>query len=156
MPVGAVIHEPVVPAVTIAAAIPKGDRVEWMVQKLTEVGVGEIVLLHCARSAVRWEGERGQKQLAKLRKIAREAAMQSRRVWLPTVSGPVEYAEMAAREGAVIAEPDGPPFTGATVVIVGPEGGFTPDELALAQATVSLSAQVLRVETAAVVAAVLA
>ncbi|CAB4363682.1 MAG: RsmE family RNA methyltransferase [Actinobacteria bacterium] len=156
VPVGAVIHEPVVPAVTIAAAIPKGDRVEWMVQKLTEVGVGEIVLLHCARSAVRWEGERGQKQLAKLRKIAREAAMQSRRVWLPTVSGPVEYAEMAAREGAVIAEPDGPPFTGATVVIVGPEGGFTPDELALAQATVSLSAQVLRVETAAVVAAVLA
>ncbi len=156
VPDGAVIHEPAVTALTIAAAIPKGDRVEWMVQKLTEVGVGEIVLLHCVRSAVRWDGERSQKQLAKLRKIAREAAMQSRRVWLPTVSGPVDYAEMAAREGAVVAEPDGTPFTGAALVIIGPEGGFSPDELALARATVCLSQQVLRIETAAVVAAIMA
>src|SRR6478609_8691653 len=43
------------PGVTIAAAIPKGDRLEWMAQKLTEVGVGTIVLVDCARSVVRWK-----------------------------------------------------------------------------------------------------
>ena len=43
---------------TIAAAIPKGDRPEWMVQKLTELGVAAIVLVDCARSVVRWDGER--------------------------------------------------------------------------------------------------
>jgi 16S rRNA (uracil1498-N3)-methyltransferase len=152
-PDGPVRHEPAPTACTIAAAIPKGDRAEWMVQKLTEIGVTEIVLLHCARSVVRWEGERGAKQLTRLQRVAREAAVQSRRVWLPVVRGPVPFAEAAALPGAVLAEPDGDVGVTATTVLIGPEGGFSPEELAAPVPRVRLVDTVLRVETAAVVAA---
>ena len=138
---------------TIAAAIPKGDRLEWMVQKLTEIGVAEIVLMHCARSVVRWEGDRAVKQLARLQRVAREAASQSRRVWLPALRGPVPFAEAASLPGAVLAEPDGTPGPVGEVVLIGPEGGFAPEELAVPLPRVGLLPTVLRVETAAVVAA---
>jgi 16S rRNA (uracil1498-N3)-methyltransferase len=138
---------------TIAAAIPKGDRLEWMVQKLTEVGVTEIVLVHCARSVVRWDGDRAAKQLARLQRVAREAAVQSRRVWLPTLRGPVPFAEAAMIPGVVLAEPDGQPGIAASAVIIGPEGGFSAEELSLPLARLRLVDTVLRVETAAVVAA---
>ena len=138
---------------TIASAIPKGDRLEWMVQKLTEVGVTEIVLVQCARSVVRWDGDRAAKQLARLQRVAREAAVQSRRVWLPTLRGPVPFAEAAAIPGAVLAEPDGQPGIAASAVIIGPEGGFSAEELSLPLARLRLVDTVLRVETAAVVAA---
>jgi 16S rRNA (uracil1498-N3)-methyltransferase len=154
---GEVHREPPPQPCRIAAAIPKGDRAEWMVQKLTEVGATDIVLLHCARNVVRWEGERGAKQLARLQRVAREAASQSRRVWLPAVRGPVPFAEAAGWSGAVLAEPDGDAQlgddVGADLVLVGPEGGFSADELAAPIAHVRLLPNVLRVETAAVVAA---
>ena len=157
VPMGEVVHERAPRPCHIAAAIPKGDRAEWMVQKLTEVGATEIVLLHCARSVVRWEGERGAKQLARLRRVAREAASQSRRVWLPEVAGPVPFSEVASRRGAVMAEPDGDVdlVTGsaAELVLVGPEGGFSAEELAAPVAHVRLLDTVLRVETAAIAAA---
>lgn len=141
----------------IAAAIPKGDRAEWMVQKLTEVGANRIVLLHCERSVVRWEGERGRKQLARLERVAREASMQSRRVWLPEVTGPVALADVLGSD-AIVAEPTGGSWRAARTVIIGPEGGFSAAELAAAAQAgsgfVSLGEQVLRVETAAIVAAV--
>lgn len=140
-------------ACTIAAAIPKGDRLEWMVQKLTEIGVTEIVLVHCARSVVRWDDDKAAKQLARLQRVAREAAVQSRRVWLPTLRGPVPFAEAAAIPGAVLAEPDGQPGLAASVVIIGPEGGFSSDELAVPLQRLQLVDTVLRVETAAMVAA---
>lgn len=147
-----------VPSLTIASAIPKGDRVEWMVQKLTEIGVAEVVLLHCERSVVRWEGDRAERQLLRARRVGREAAMQSRRVWLPTISGPVSCADVLARDGVAVAEPGGVAphalVVQPTTVVIGPEGGFSKKELALAPATVSLSRNVLRIETAAVVAAV--
>ncbi|MDO8390191.1 MAG: RsmE family RNA methyltransferase [Actinomycetota bacterium] len=154
-PAGPSVHEGQRAAPTIASAIPKGDRVDWMVQKLTEVGVHGIVFLHCARSVVRWEGERGERQLAKMRKVAREAAMQSRRTWLPELRGPLAVDELLMAPGVVVADPAGEPFRGAATVVIGPEGGFTPDELAKAQRLVRLSDHVLRVETAAIVAAVL-
>jgi 16S rRNA (uracil1498-N3)-methyltransferase len=124
-----------------------------MVQKLTEIGVSEIVFLHCARSVVRWEGDRAGKQLARMRRIAKEAAVQSRRVWLPTLRGPVSFTEVVATPGVVLAEPDGDPAATGTCVVVGPEGGFSPEELALPVPRVRVSNTVLRVETAAVVAA---
>jgi 16S rRNA (uracil1498-N3)-methyltransferase len=149
---------PNLPSVTIAAAIPKGDRAEWMVQKLTEVGVDRIVLVDCARSVVRWSGERAARSRERLFRVAREAAMQSRRTYLPVVEGPLPVVEVLARPGTVAAEPGAqpwPPMVGATTVVVGPEGGFTAAELAHAAGVVSLGETVLRVETAAVVAAVL-
>jgi 16S rRNA (uracil1498-N3)-methyltransferase len=151
--VGDVVHETSLRPCTIATAIPKGDRLEWMVQKLTEVGVAEIVLLHCSRSVVRWDGERAAKQLVRLQRIAREAAVQSRRVWLPVLRGPVPFAEAAALPGAVLAEPDGDVGVAATVVLIGPEGGFSAEELAAPVPRLRLLDTVLRVETAAVVAA---
>lgn len=138
---------------TIATAIPKGDRAEWMVQKLTELGVSDIVLLHCERSIVRWNTERATGQLARLTRVAREAAMQSRRVWLPQLRGPVAVAAMAALPGAAMADPDGATTEVPNVVLIGPEGGFTDAERQLCRHTIRLGAHVMRVETAAVCAA---
>lgn len=150
---GDAIAEPSPPSLTIATAIPKGDRVEWMVQKLAELGVTEIVFVDCARSVVNWTGERAERQLARLTKVAREASAQSRRVWLPVVRGPIALAEAAALPGAVMADPDGEPARDASTVLVGPEGGFTDEERRLCRRLVSLGPQILRVETAAICAA---
>ena len=154
-PDGDVVIEPRTdPPITIAVAVPKGDRAEWMVQKCTEVGVDRIVLLSAARSVVRWDDERAARHLDRLRLVASEAAMQSRRVWLPEVVGPV--AADSVLPSAVAAEPGARPLVPAdTTVAIGPEGGWSPEELSLAGDTVSLGPHVLRVETAAVVATAL-
>ena len=142
------------PLLTIAVAPPKGDRLEWLVAKCTEVGVDRIVLLEAEHSVVRWTGERLERQLARLRRIAAEASMQSRRVWLPEIAGPQPALEVLPE--VAVAEPGGRPVTAAdTAIAVGPEGGWSPKELEVAASTVSLGPNVLRVETAAVAAAVL-
>ena len=154
---GPVVTESTDAPLTIAVAIPKGDRAEWMVQKLTELGVSEIVFMNCARSSVRWKGDRAGKQLARLSRVAREAAMQSRRVWLPQLRGPVDFADVAALAGAVAADPDGEPAIAATpeatTVLIGPEGGFSESERELCRRSVTLGPHILRVETAAICAA---
>ena len=145
--------ERVVPEITIGFALPKGDRPEWIVQKLTEIGVDHVVVLHAERSVVRWEPDRAERNIAKLVKVAREASMQSRRVWLPTVSGPLR-ADQVIGESVSLAEPDGDALTlAATTVLIGPEGGWTPNELNITASHVSLGKSILRVETAALVAA---
>ncbi|MDP2293493.1 MAG: RsmE family RNA methyltransferase [Actinomycetota bacterium] len=163
VPAGEVQAETAPRSFTVASAIPKGDRLEWMVQKLTELDVSEIVLLHCARSAVRWDAAKAARQLPRLARVAREASMQSRRVWLPTVSGPVAFDAVASGADVVIADPSGEPFTkgerslterGRLTVVIGPEGGLSEEELASGPPLVSLGARILRVETAALVAAV--
>ena len=150
-----VVEPPPRPA-AVLSAIPKGDRAEWMVQKLTEIGATSIGFIDCARSVVRWDAERGRRQGERLRRIAREAAMQSRRLWLPEIHEVVPIA-VAARNGCcAIAELDGADeVADVDTVLVGPEGGFTADELALVVRRVSLSRNVLRVETAALVAVVM-
>jgi 16S rRNA (uracil1498-N3)-methyltransferase len=74
------------PALTVAFAPTKGDRPEWVTQKLTELGVDRIVPLRARRSVVRWDGERGRRAVERLRRVAREASAQSRRTWLPEVT----------------------------------------------------------------------
>jgi len=141
-------------SVTVAVAPPKGDRLEWLVQKCTEVGVARLVLVDAERSVVRWDPDRATKQLDRLRRIAAEAALQSRRTWLPEVVGPCPAADVLP--DAAVAEPGGRPVAPADACIaVGPEGGWSPGELARAADRVSLGPNVLRVETAAVVAATL-
>lgn len=137
---------------TVACTIPKHDRPEWIVQKLTELGVDRIVLLHAERSVVRWNVDRADRHVAKLRRVAAEALQQSRGVWLPEIAGPLPAIEMLPTAAA--AEPGAAPI-GAdhTVVAIGPEGGWSQDELAAAATTVSIGETVLRVETAAIVAA---
>jgi 16S rRNA (uracil1498-N3)-methyltransferase len=155
---GEIVTEAPEPQPTVAAAIPKGDRLEWMVQKLTEVGVDRIQLIDCARSVVRWNASRAAAQLARLDRIVREAAMQSRRVWLPELVAPVPVATVLGVEGVVVADPAGAPLESLAhlphTVVVGPEGGFSADEIGGAT-LVALGTNVLRVETAALVAAVL-
>ena len=138
---------------TIAVAIPKQDRPEWLVQKATELGIDHIVFLHAERSVVRWEADRAVRHVTRLNRVAAEAMMQSRQVWLPEITGPFAAADMLRR--AVAAEPGGRPVTpGDRTIAIGPEGGWTPDELAIAQDRVGLGDGVLRVETAALVACV--
>lgn len=137
----------------IFLAIPKADRPEWIVQKLTEVGVTRIVWLHTERGVVHWEGARAVRHRERLARVVQAAAQQSRRVWFPVVEGPVPAASILPTTS--VAEPGGRALTTADRrMAIGPEGGWTANELAQAEDQVDLDPQILRVETAALVAAV--
>lgn len=139
--------------ITIGVAIPKHDRPEWIVQKLTELGADRIVFLIGERSVVRWDGDRADRHIDKARRVALETLHQCRGVWLPAVEGPMPAA--AFLPGAVAAEPGGRVVRpGDTTIAVGPEGGWAETELALARDSVSLPGGILRVETAALTACV--
>ena len=148
------------PALTVAFAPVKGERPEWVVQKLTELGIDRIVPLRSERSVVRWTGDAGQA-------TRREAAPGG-----PRGRGPVP-PRLAARgqrhRGAspscrrwvgpgevVLAQLSGDrPTLAQRVVAVGPEGGWSTDELASGLPTVGFGLSVLRAETAAVTAGAL-
>jgi 16S rRNA (uracil1498-N3)-methyltransferase len=141
------------PPLTVAFAPVKGDRPELVVQKLTEVGVDRLVVFTAARSVVRWEGERGDRHVARLARVAREAAAQCRRLWLPSV----ERSDLAVlvADGAVLSDMGGRvPTPADRTVVVGPEGGWTAQETEGREA-VTLGEHVLRAETAAIAAGVL-
>lgn len=143
------------PRLTVAFTPVKAERPEWVVQKLTELGVDRIVVLSAARSVVRWEPARARTVLERLRRVAAEATAQSRRVWLPEVTGVVGL-ESLDRAGMALAEPGGPALgAGVTGIAVGPEGGWSREELASGWPIVGLATHVLRAETAAIAAGVL-
>jgi 16S rRNA (uracil1498-N3)-methyltransferase len=144
------------PDICVAVALVKGERPELVVQKLTELGVDRIALFDAARSVVRWDVDKVARNVERLRRVAREAAMQCRRARLPVVDAPVPFTELVARPGVAVATRDGePPSLAWPTVCVGPEGGWTDDELALAPHRVALGDHVLRAETAAIGAGVL-
>jgi 16S rRNA (uracil1498-N3)-methyltransferase len=141
------------PVLTVGFTPTKGHRPEWAVQKLTELAVDRILVLHTDRSVVVWPGDRAAAHLDRLRRIAREAAMQSRRVWLPEVVG---VQAPSAYPTAALADPGGrPPAAGDTTVLCGPEGGWSDEERRAAPARIGLGPGVLRAETAAVTAGAL-
>lgn len=160
------------PAVSVLLSAPKGERLGWAVQKLTEVGVDAIVVVEAARSVRRWDAERAGRALGRLSAVAREAAKQSRRRHLPEVLGPRPWdaalADAIGRGPAVVlwegAErrladvlPEDPPE--AVAVVVGPEGGIPEEDAREAErrgaVVAGLGPQILRTETAAVVGAAL-
>ncbi|MFL6051779.1 MAG: 16S rRNA (uracil(1498)-N(3))-methyltransferase [Actinoallomurus sp.] len=157
------------PRIVVVQALPKGDRGELAVETMTEVGVDVIVPWTAARCVTQWRGDRRAKALGRWRSTAREAAKQSRRAWLPEVTEPADTAAAAERvAGAALAlilheEAERPlsgidvPATGDIVVVVGPEGGLTDDEIAAFQTAggtpVLLGPTVLRTSTAGVAAA---
>ncbi len=150
-----VVHPPR-PEITIGFALVKGSRPELVVQKLTELGVDVIVPFTAERSVVRWDADRSARQTERLRRIAREAAMQSRQVYLPTVGEVAEFAGVAELPGAVRADPLGQPVTlDRPTVLIGPEGGWSDRERRRLPDSVRLSSSVLRSETAAITAAAL-
>jgi 16S rRNA (uracil1498-N3)-methyltransferase len=156
------------PAVTVVQALPKGDRGELAVEVLTEVGVATVVPWASARSVAVWRGERAAKALARWRSTAREAAKQARRAWFPEVTelATTEQAValVAGADLAVVLHEEATtplaavpvPTAGTVVVVVGPEGGLTDDEVAGFAAAgahvVRLGDEVLRTSTAGVAA----
>jgi 16S rRNA (uracil1498-N3)-methyltransferase len=152
------VDPPVGPPVTIAFAPVKGDRPEWVVQKLTEQGVDRIVPLVTARSVVRWDGDRADRALTRLRRVAREASAQCRRAHLPEITAVTTLDRLVADSPGPVspAQPGGdPPSLRCTTLAVGPEGGWDAAELAVGAPPTGLGPTVLRAETAAVVAAAL-
>jgi 16S rRNA (uracil1498-N3)-methyltransferase len=157
------------PLLTVAQALPKGDRGELAVELMTEVGVDVILPWAAERSITKWQGERGDKALAKLRATAREAAKQSRRAWLPEVTGLATTTALARRARAaacaVVLEADASaklhelplPDVGEILLLVGPEGGISPAERATLRESGAIEARlsptVLRTSTAGAVAA---
>lgn len=141
------------PVLTVACARTKGDRPELAVQKLTELGVDRILVFEAERSVARWSPDRAPRQLERLQKVAREAAMQSRRVHLPEV-GIGDFATLVATEGAALADLDGDaPSLEYPTMLIGPEGGWS-DHERHDRTRKTLSTQVLRAETAAITAGV--
>lgn len=130
------------PRIVVVQALPKGDRGETAVETMTEIGVDSVVPWSAGRSIVQWKGERGEKALNKWRATAREAAKQSRRAWWPAVTALHSTAEVAkllaeADQALVLHEDAETPLaglqvtgTGSVVLVVGPEGSLTPQELA--------------------------
>jgi 16S rRNA (uracil1498-N3)-methyltransferase len=157
---GSVQFEPAPsPELTVAFAPTKGERPEWVVQKLTELGVDRIVPLVSERSVVRWSGARATSAVERLRRVARDASGQCRRVWLPEVSEVVPFSalgDLGAPGDVVLAQLSGDRVRAShRVVAVGPEGGWSADELGAGLPTVGFGLSVLRAETAAVTAAAL-
>lgn len=149
-----VVETPSSRPVTIAAAMPKGDRLDWMVQKVTELGVDRLVLLHADRSVVRWKPDRVDRHLQRLQRIADEALRQSRGVFRLGIDPPATASEVLG--DFVVAEPGGRRLTrGDTSVAIGPEGGWSSEELEVARDRIDLGPTVLRTETAAIAASTL-
>jgi 16S rRNA (uracil1498-N3)-methyltransferase len=161
--VSALAHEPpLVPRLTVACALTKGEKPELAVQKLTELGVDRVLLLQAARSVVRWDDAKSAAALDRLQRVAREAGTQSRRARVPIVDGPVGVGELARVPGLVVAAVDGTsaselpaPAGDEWVVAIGPEGGFDAAELATMDHAprLTLGRFVLRAETAAIATA---
>ena len=143
------------PKLTIGFALIKGGRPELVVQKLTELGVDAIVPFTAEHSVVRWDADRATRHIERLRRVAREAAMQSRQVRIPDIGQVAEFADLAANPGAVRADITGnPPSLDHPTVLIGPEGGWSDTERHQLDA-IRISSSVLRSETAAITTAAL-
>ncbi|NUR90636.1 MAG: 16S rRNA (uracil(1498)-N(3))-methyltransferase [Nonomuraea sp.] len=157
------------PRIVVVQGLPKGDRGELAVEMMTEAGVDEIVPWSAGRSITQWKGDKVAKALGRWRATAREAGKQARRFHQPVVGDLVSTAQVAAllggaALGVVLHEEASEalsgvalPAAGDVVVVVGPEGGISGEELTAFQAAgavpVLLGPTVLRTSTAGVAAA---
>ncbi|MET7755526.1 16S rRNA (uracil(1498)-N(3))-methyltransferase [Streptomyces sp. NPDC005389] len=162
------------PRITVVQALPKGDRGELAVETMTETGVDAIVPWAASRCITQWKGDRGLKALAKWRSTAREAGKQSRRSRFPGVADLMTTKQVAAlladADFAAVLHEDRDhtsgalataelPGKGSIVLVVGPEGGVSPEELAAFEAAGAkpyrLGRSVLRTSTAGTAATAL-
>jgi 16S rRNA (uracil1498-N3)-methyltransferase len=160
------------PRIVVVQGLPKGDRGELAVEMMTEAGVDVIVPWAAARCVTQWKGDRAAKSLARWRSTAREAAKQARRFHLPEVAEQATTSRVgalisAASLAVVLHEEAAEPLSrvplpdkddqGDVVLIVGPEGGITDDEIAAFRAAGAVPAllgpTVLRTSTAGLAAA---
>lgn len=166
---GASRELPPLPPVTLAQALVRGEKLDLVVQKATELGVSRVVPVAMERSVVKLDARRGEERAVRWRKIAAEAARQCGRADVPDVEPPRSLsgflAQARARGEDVAALWEGPgerlgswlaDHPGALALVVGPEGGIAPAELSLLRgagaAPVSLGPRILRTETAGLAA----
>lgn len=157
-----VLHDEPRRSVTAVQALAKGDRALLAVQMLTELGATRIVAWQSDRSIVRWQGERGDKSLAKWEATARESAKQARRLSVPALAFTTtkQLAQTLAgvdtvlvlHEDATTHIKDATIGDGDVAIVIGPEGGIAPAELEALEAAgaqlVKISDHVLRTSTA--------
>ncbi len=153
---------------SLCYGLPKGDKLDQVVRQLSELGVARIFLLAAERSVVRLSQERAEKRVARLERVAEEAARQCGRADRLQIMPPMTLTELLEYHAVgtrVVFQPDGPgrlsqlELSQPVTLFVGPEGGFSPEELSQMSASgvvsVRLGELVLRTETAATVAAAL-
>lgn len=155
--------------VTLVQAIPKSDKFEWIIQKATEIGVWNIIPVVTERGVVRLDGDRAAQRVERWQRIAVEAARQCRTAWIPRVASVATFSQFLSagfhselaligslEESAIplrtcLRDRNAPPTS--VTLCIGPEGDFSPSEMAAARAggaiPVSYGKRVLRVETAA-------
>jgi 16S rRNA (uracil1498-N3)-methyltransferase len=153
--------------VTIGQGLPKGDKMEWILQKGTELGADRFLPFSSERTIVKLDAKKEGKKLERWSKIVKEAAEQSHRSRLPEVLAPISFKQAVAEAGrytrAVIAyeKEEGANLHevlsvlspgDSLLVLIGPEGGFSTEEIAMAEAagiaSVGLGPRILRTETA--------
>ena len=158
-------------SVTIAVGLSKGDKLDWIVQKATELGVSEIIPLSLTRNVVKWNGDKSAKKIERLQKIAEEASEQSHRLKVPRVARVMTLKELANytsdfeqkliayEESAKVGESlqlvkslQSLQENERIIFVFGPEGGIEEQEVELLEQSgylpCSLGPRILRAETA--------
>jgi 16S rRNA (uracil1498-N3)-methyltransferase len=165
-------HEPTI-SVTLFQSIPKGEKMDFIVQKATELGVQRIVPMFTKRTVVQLSSERAKSKRERWQRVATSATEQSGGKIVPDIALPLTFRqalEEASRADLWLLFYEGAEkplretvqqhqSVNDVAIMVGPEGGFDPSEVAMAQQKgaqiVSLGKRILRTETAAVVAVAL-
>ena len=158
-------------AITLFQGLPKADKMEWIIQKAVELGVVRIVPVRMKRCVVRLSEQDGRKKAERWRRIAREACKQSGRSTLPQIDDPVSPDALPAliagldataipwescAEGGPMAFARAHSSLSSLGIVIGPEGGMTPEEVELLRAAggmpITLGPRILRTETAGLAA----
>ena len=158
------------PSLVLAQALLKGEKMDWVIQKATELGVDRIIPVYAARSVVKLRVDRTGHQLARWQRIALEAAQQSERWSVPKIEEPATLSQLTGSDGGsfkiILAERSNgaslqtislPAGSHDTILsLIGAEGGWSEDELRVAQdhgwTAITLGSRILRAETAAIAA----
>ena len=157
--------------VTLYQGLPKSDKMEWIIQKMVELGAAEIVPVAMRRCVMKLEGGKEKNKITRWNAIAKSAAEQSKRLVIPPVQSVMRFSD-AVKDAAARYDLCLVPYEleggmehtrqildgicpGQSVAIfIGPEGGFDPDEIELARKsgaqTISLGRRILRTETAGI------
>ena len=150
--------------ITLYQGLPKKDKMELIIQKAVELGAARIMPVLCERTIVKLEDpKKEQRKMERLRAISESAAKQSGRGILPEIADPKKFADAikdAKERGCVILVPyektafEKAMSAGKIAVFIGPEGGFSREEIAVAEengaSIISLGRRILRTETAGI------
>ncbi len=159
------------PRLILGQSLLKGEKMDWVIQKATELGVSEIVPIESRHSVVQLKADRVDHQLARWQRIALEAAQQSEQWRIPTIARPNSLSALLTsratgmltlmlaerRDGQCLQMVNLPQdATSSILVLIGPEGGWSQEEAQIAEQAgiqpITLGQHILRAETAAIAA----